>query len=123
MATRVDPDEVRAVVRGTALDFADIDRLIVVANRLVTDVLSGKGMSDERLRDIELYISAHLVALTDQDAGMVTRKSVGETEAEYGGELGAGLAATRFGRMALDLDTSNALSSVGKARAQFRAFG
>lgn len=121
MPTRVNPTEVKRVI-ATTLNDSDLSEHILVANRLVTDLLVGKGMSADRLRDIELYLSAHFIALKDQDAGQTVSKSAGDTEAGYGGGLSEALSHTRYGQQALILDTSGTLTSIGKVRAQFRVF-
>lgn len=121
MTTRVDPTEVQRVIK-TKLDDSDIYEHIQVANRLVTDLLVGKGMSADRLRDVELYLAAHFISMKDQDAGQTVSKSAGETEATYGGNLSEALSHTRYGQQALILDTSGTLTSVGMTRAQFRVF-
>lgn len=122
MPTRVNTERVKRII-STSIGDPDVFEHIEVASHLVDDLLVGKGMSADRLRDIELYLSAHLVAVRDQDAGQIVDKTVGDTEAAYGGDLGRALSYTRYGQQALILDISGTLTSVGKVRAQFRAFG
>ncbi len=122
MAIRVSVEEVKRII-STTIEDSSVYEHTVVASRLVDDLLTGKGMSAGRLRDIELYFSAHLVAVRDQEAGQVVSRDVGGTAAEYGGDLGQALSFTRYGQQAMVLDTSGTLSTVGKVRAQFRAFG
>lgn len=122
MTTRVSVEEVKLIISTTIGDPAVFEH-IEVASHLVDDLLVGKGLSTERLRDVELYLSAHFVAIRDQDAGQITDKTVDTTTATYGGDLGVALSFTRYGQQALALDTSGTLTSVGKARAQFRVFG
>lgn len=122
MAIRVTNTQVKQII-DTSLDDDVIDAHIAVASRLVDDLLTGKGMDASRLADIELYLSAHFVAVRDQDAGELTRLTVGDTDATYGGDLGRALSFTRYGQQALALDISGTLTTIGKVRAQFRAFG
>lgn len=122
MAIRTKTEDVKRLI-NTSLDDSDTFIPIQVASRLVDDLLVGKGMTAGRLQDIELYLAAHFVAVRDQDAGQLTRLTVGDTDATYGGDLGQALSFTRYGQQALALDISGTLASVGKVRAQFRAFG
>lgn len=121
---RVTTTEVQNIVQTSASGPA-IQEHIVVASRLVDDILSGQSLSADRLRDIELYLAAHLTALFDPSTGMATQVRIGEAENEYdfGGSLGEGLKLTRFGQMALTLDTTRRLISAGKTQARFGAYG
>jgi len=75
MANRVDSAEVLDIISST-LDASVITALIDVANRLVTDVLGGEGLSSNRLHDIEMYVAAHLVAVTEPEIGQVTKEEI-----------------------------------------------
>lgn len=116
---RVTTEEVLKVIRVVGpTDW--VEDLIEIAHRLVDDKLLGK-LPEGVLKDIELYVTAHLISIRDQEAGMVTQKRVSEATSTYGFEPGMGLAMTRFGQVALTLDTTNTLASLGKRRASFKA--
>ncbi len=98
----------------------EVETFIEVASRLVDDVLASAGLSSGRLADIELYLSAHLVALTEEGGG-ITMQRTGASSIQYAQLKGEGLKLTRFGQIALDLDTSGKLKASvrPKARGQF----
>ena len=105
--------EVRQVIRlsEAAVSNATLDEQIAVASRLTSDLLSTKGLSDDRLKDIEKYLSAHFAALYDREA-MSAEKKVGGAESEYylANAVGKYLDLTVWGQMAKVLDTSNTLA-------------
>lgn len=99
----------------------DVDLFINSANRLVTELLVGEGLSDERLADIELWISAHLVALVEEGGGILKRKT-GQSSIEFNPlRTAEGLGSTRFGGMALTLDTTGTLTNLAKTKSKFTA--
>jgi len=115
---RVTDDQVQRVVDIPS--GVEVQTFIDVASRLVDEVLVSSGLTSARLADIELYLSAHLVALTEEGGG-ITLQRTGASSVQYTQLKGDGLKLTRFGQMALDLDTSGKLkaSARAKARAQF----
>jgi len=98
----------------------DVSPFIRTANAFVTEKLGGLGLSDGILREIETWLTAHLVAVRDQDAGAVAQERVGETSVRYTGTFGEGLLSTRYGQTAAMLDPSGTLRSLAKPPAQFR---
>jgi len=103
-----------------SVDNTDLGAIIDVANRLVTDVLGSAGLSTARLKDVELYLAAHLLTIREMDFGATIEQKVNETWAQYGGRLKSGLEFTRFGQTALVLDTSGKLA--GATTGQRAAF-
>ncbi len=120
MATRVSEAEVKVILPTSAT----ITALIDIANRYVSKHLgSVSSLTASQLKDIELYLSAHFAAGT-VERGAPRFEQVGDSRVSWEFKGGAGLNATRFGKMALMLDTSGTLASLsGKDTAQFRVFG
>ncbi len=120
MSHRVIDDEVKLIFPDTTKNASPF---IEVANLVVDETLASLGMSAERLKQIELYLAAHFMAITEE-RGAPRRQRLGETVEEWFQDIGKGLNATRFGQQALLLDTTGTLSSenagVGKPNAQFR---
>ncbi len=118
---RVTDEQVKEIIPSTA----DINIFIDIATNYINDVLVGKGLSDARLADIELYLAAHFVALTEE-GGSVILKRVGSTSLQFAtptqGALN-NLGLTRFGQTALALDTTGALASAAKQKARFSVHG
>lgn len=121
MVNRVTAAEVKVVINTDQLD-AEVDSFIDIANEIVTSELTPTTeLSDARLTSIELYLSAHFVAISDPDEGMKIREYVtDEVRMDYIDNFGPGLQGTNYGKQALILDTTGTLSSLGKLRAQFR---
>lgn len=112
--------EVQALVQD---DVTDCDQFIETADLIITEDLSGSGLSADRLKQIELYLAAHFYTISLEKGGLLKYK-VGESAEEYQGvnRGSQGLASTRFGTQAAILDTSGTLSSMAAnpVRAQFR---
>ena len=130
---RVSGAEVRQVIKLSvdSVPDATLDEQIAVANRLTSDLLSTKGLSDDRLKDIEKYLSAHFAALYDREA-MSAEKKIGDAASEYylTNAVGKYLDLTVWGQMAKVLDTSNTLAGAIteddtgiRKPALFKAFG
>lgn len=103
----------------------DMTGSIATANLLVTEELAGQGLSDSRLKQIELYLAAHFASLI-LEKGPVASVSLGDAKDAYHNVYKGGIASTRFGQQALTLDPTGILSNLSaKAsnpmlQAQFR---
>lgn len=125
----VQPDDLRSMFKGSGVDEFLIESewssIIDDAELVVSEDLSGKGLSDDRLELITKYVAAHMVVLSAEQGG-IRRSRVGQADDSYvvPDSLRQGWASTRFGQQAMALDTSNTLSSqaanVGKLPAEFR---
>lgn len=113
-AARVEPKQVRDLIE-TELSDEQINAHINTAH-LFTDEIT--GLLPERLDMIEMWLSAHFVAITDPE---LKGESVGgEWSVQYNmANPGEGLRATRFGQQALQLDTTGTLAE-GLKSAKFR---
>ena len=118
---RVEPHEVKEIIETARVD---IEAFITASNSLVTDVLGGEGLGTVRLKEIERWLAAHFLAHagTDKTAGQVVEEQIGDTRRRFSdGQAAFGkLDSTRYGKMALLLDTSGRLAGLGRTRAQFR---
>ena len=96
---------------------------IAAASSMVEDELVGKGLSATRLKEIERYLSAHFVSVKDVSQGQVVSEKIGDAQIDYKQfAAGKALDSSRYGQMAILLDTSGTLASIGKgnSRAQFK---
>lgn len=104
-------------------DTTDVTVFIQTANLVVSEELVGKGLSDARLKQIELYLAAHYGCLAGEKGG-ITREKVGESEIGYRQDFKSSpnLSMTRYGQQALALDTSGSLAKMDapKGKAEFR---
>lgn len=109
MAVRVTDTEVFAIIETS---LTDIDVFINTANMMVTAYLGGVGLSDATLKEIERYLSAHVLSVRDPRVKATKVDVLSET---YTGQFGMGLNATQYGQMAILLDTSGTLGKMAKA--------
>lgn len=127
----VNPDDVRALFKGAS----DIERLLVeqdiagfikTGEVIVSEDLSGLGLSDDRLDQITKYLAAHFIILAVENGGL-RRSRTGQQDESYlvPSSDRVGLASTRFGQQAIALDTTGTLAeqtvtAAGQRKAEFR---
>lgn len=90
------------------IEDTDLDPYILPANELVTEVCVPAGYSDERLELIERWLAAHFYCVFDPRA---QSESAG-VSASYEGTAGMYLERTRYGQMAMILDTAGGLAQL-----------
>jgi hypothetical protein len=105
----VTAEQVQAVADVTS----DVALFLTTAQNFVTTHLSGKGLDSTELDQITLYLAAHLTILTTEKGGQ-RREKLGEADESYRvpGDKDTGLAQTRFGQMAMMMDSSGTLASM-----------
>jgi hypothetical protein len=110
----VTADRVR-LVYDPGLSFRDeeLTKFIENATLLVTESLSGKGLTAARLDLITIYVAAHLLVLSREGGGL-RRSRLGEADESYvtpNNEM-YGFNSTRFGQTAVTLDTTGTLAGI-----------
>lgn len=116
---RVEPDEVKEIIE-TDLTDSLINAFINSAHYFIQENLLNKGLSANILTQIELWLSAHFLAIRDQ---RVESESIaGEWQAKYQGKTGMGFEATTYGQQALMLDTTGTLASAGLKAITFEVY-
>lgn len=104
MPIRVEADQVRVILpEGSMLSTPQIDAAIVAASCSVDQIASGcaAGLSDGCLEQVELFLSAHFAAATENTLSLKSeRDPCGGGSATYGFEFGKGVLGTPFGQMA-----------------------
>jgi hypothetical protein len=113
MPALVDDADIKAIIDTQR----DTTPFIATADLIVTEDLANAGLSQARLTQIELYLAAHFVCITEERGGVAAEK-LGDASERYnapatGKDIG-GLATTRYGQQALALDTSGILKAKGK---------
>lgn len=106
-------------IMDTNLTEGEIAPHVLAANLFVTARLSGQGLSDTLLREIERWVAAHFACAREKQ---VKSETVGGASATY--QMGAGtvgLATTMYGERALMLDSTGYLAGGGKRRAGIEA--
>lgn len=105
---RVTEAEVLEII-DTKLVAGEIDPFINTANLMVTNYISGEGLGDETLKEIEKYLSAHYLSCRDQ---RVKSEKLDTVSYNYTGSFGEGLKSTQYGQTAIMLDTSGTLGKM-----------
>ena len=102
---RVTDAEVKAIIDTER----DVAPFIETASLIVDEDVSGNGPSVARLRQIELYLAAHFVAITEERGGLIS-SATGAGKETYANNFKEGLRSTRYGQQAMSLDTSGSLA-------------
>ncbi len=108
-------------IMDTDLSEAQIDPYVDSAHVFVEAALSGKNLSEFTLKEIERWMTAHMIALTRERTAQ--SEEAGGAKIVYAGEWGKDLDATSYGQMAKMLDTTGTLTAMnqGKKPAFLRA--
>ncbi len=112
-------DEVKAIIDT---DLTDLVPFIAAAHVIVSEDLTGKGMTVSRLTEIERWLAAHFVAMRE-DGARLTDVETGDGQYTFGGELGQELKFTRYGQQALLLDNSGTLAAKGMVTSRLTVNG
>lgn len=109
---RVTDNEVKKILNTTI----ETTPFIATASLIVDETLADQGLSDARLKQIELYLSAHLACTMDP---RLTNESVGDASNTYqtASAGGKGLDATSYGQHVKMLDTTGLLDTLEKPKA------
>lgn len=116
---RVTATEVKEII---PTDYSDalVNAFVNTAHQVVDDNLLSAGVAAGTLTQIELWLAAHLVAVSDQRE---VRVSEGDSETEYHRfQAGLGLAATLYGQQVKVLDWTGRLSALGNKRAVIEVY-
>lgn len=114
---RVTVDEVRSIISTTA-DDPTIHQYIASTQALM-DLLIGKGLTAPQMKEIERWLTAHLIASTrDRQA---REEGAGGAYIKYTGLTYTGLRGTTYGQQAIVLDTSGTLAIIAGKSVKFKA--
>lgn len=130
MANRVTSTDVKEIL-VTALTGSQLDPFITVANLIVTEKLGDSGLGDALLKEIERWLSAHFIYVSNPSyssinknaRGTVISERIGDTSISYSDisqskniNLGL-LSSTVYGQQAITMDLTGILANLGKKRA------
>ena len=107
MADRVSAVEVKAIIKTV---ITDISAFITAANLCVTNWLGSSDLDDATLKEIERYLSAHMLSAMDPRAKEISIEQV--TDVKYQGKWEMGLNGTTYGQMCILLDTTGTLDQL-----------
>ena len=124
---RVDSSEVKMIIDT---ELTDLDAFINPANIIITKLLTGSGLDEDHLKEIERWLAAHFTAVMDP---RTSKEKIGDAEVTYykgsntysnSMKESPGLNETPYGKQVLLLDTTGILkASLGKVTASFTAMG
>lgn len=106
---RITDDDVTAI--------CDVDTTITltpfieVANELVTELCSDSDYTDARLAKIEAWLAAHFYQIRDQ---AVAAEKAGPVSQNYQYKVDKGLDQTKYGQMAMLIDTAGSLAGLNQ---------
>jgi len=99
---------------STTLTEEQINAFINTAHHVVDANLSATGLDGDLLTDIELWLSAHFLAVRDQRA---SEERFTDYSVKYQGQSGLGLQSTTYGQQVLALDFTGTLAAMGQKKA------
>lgn len=113
MAVRVTSAEVAKIIDTDSA--TDIDAYIGIATLVVDDELSSTTLNAARLKDIERYLTAHLIAFSNREhEAQEERLGSGGVSRRFDFIKDMGLNNTTYGQMTLMLDTTGTLSTLNE---------
>jgi hypothetical protein len=118
MAVRVTANEVKEIIE-TELSNTIIEAYITGANQLVTEVLGTTSLGTDLLKEIERWLSAHMMAISRERQAM--EEGAGGAYIKYSGSYGEALKSTSYGQMVLALDTTGTFASLSGKSARIFA--
>lgn len=107
---RVTIAEVKEIMPTLTLDDTNIAAFILGATTLVDQVLSSSGLGTDLLKEIERWLTAHMISLGPER--MAKKEGAGGAEIEYVGVFGEGLKSTTYGQMVIAMDTSGSMAAL-----------
>lgn len=120
MANRVTATEVKQIMDSCTTSDTVVDVFIGAANLMVTKVYENDTtMTTAMLKDIERFLSAHMVASTVHRT--TSEEKLGEASVKYTGYWSQGLSSTPYGQMVLVLDVTGNFANYGKRSATIEA--
>ncbi len=113
MANRVTGSEVKAII-NTSLTDAQVEPFITSANVVVTGRCSSY-YTDAEMKEIEKWLSAHLVSIRDPSRSAVIEQDADGPSQKYQltSKSPVGLATTPYGQQVLVMDYQGKLADLG----------
>lgn len=105
--SRITDTEVKNIINS---EITDISEFISTADLIVSEQLEGKGLTEDRLKLIELYLAAHYLTLREKQTRY---EQYGAAANAYQGKTGMFLLSSFYGQTAVELDTTGTLREFG----------
>lgn len=117
--SRVTAAEVLTIMDNVELADPIVEAYISGAEAFIAENLSGTNLAESTLKEIERWLSAHLIAISRERQSK--KESAGKAAIEYAGAWGEGLKMTSFGQTAIALDSTGTLSNLSMKQITFFA--
>jgi len=115
---RVTAAEVKAIIE-TDMEDTNVDTYIGSANASIEGWFSGIAVTENMLKEIERWITAHLIAISKER--QAREEGAGDAYIKYAGLFYTGLQQTSYGQMAIAIDTTGILKSLAGKNVTFFA--
>ncbi len=119
MTIRVSATEVKNIISTSLSDAIVLDPCITLASDIVDNNLTDQGLSTVLLKNIERYLAAHFVALTEEGGALISSE-FGDANDRWSDVYKAGLSSTRFGQASIAMDSSGVLNAISTSRLKAR---
>ena len=118
---RATADGVKEIVSTSLSDDVVEAHCVDTANLYVDTHLLSAGHSNATLEKIELFLAAHILSLMEE-RGSLKGGKFGDASEFLADVYSEGFRSTRFGQLAISLDSSGTLAALGSAKlkAEFR---
>lgn len=106
---RTNVSEVKEIL-PTSMDDSRIEAFIKGASAFLDATLADKGLSDTLMKEIERWMSAHMITTTSER--QLEKASAGPTSTTFAGQFGKGLYSSTYGQTVVNLDSTGTLKSI-----------
>lgn len=122
--SRNTPAELKVVIPNTNLDDTTLQAFLDAASLIVDQIEEGCGsdLSQDRLKEVELYLAAHYAASADPSISVKQEKFENASKTYNTASMGQGVLGTPYGNIANVL-SNGCLAEIDKPPAFFKAIG
>jgi hypothetical protein len=107
------------IMEPNEISEVDVQSYIDGANVLLTRLLGTKGLGEDLLTEIERWLTAHLIVSSRER--MAKKEGAGGAFIEYAGNYGENLMSTSYGQVAVSMDVTGGLATLGMKRMFIKA--
>lgn len=115
---RTDINTVKSIIQ-TALADSAVNDYITHANNMVTRVVGGEGLTAAVLKDIETWLTAHLIAISKER--QPHEEKIGDIWVRFTENPQGWLSQTTYGQTVLFLDSSGQFQKTTMKKSSIRA--
>lgn len=113
MPARVTPAEVAEIIEYDTTKITSITAFITVADLMIDNTIDTTLLDTATLKEISRWLSAHFLSMRQRE---MSSQSIEGTSDSYSTKVDFGLKLTRYGQMAIALDTTGALEGASSGK-------